>query len=319
MSMFLTNIFEEFLGTPRKHNEIRHQISFDCPACAMDKGVVSDGKGNLEINYNKGLFKCWVCHNYNGMRGYIPKLIAKWGTSAQLKEYKALKPDYAEYSMSDEVREEVKLPEGFKKLINCDPYRDYGCAEAKKYLKNRGIGDDIIEEYNIGYTVKGKMKGRIIIPSYDEMGELNYFIARTYEKRKGKKKLLSYINPEANKQIIVFNENKVNWDSTIYLVEGAFDHIVTPNSIPLLGKVVSDKLEQLLHNKAAGYVVILLDEDAKEDAKSLYKKLNKGDLAGRIRVCSPPYGYDPSKIYELLGTKGIVGLLKRSEILSDEA
>jgi hypothetical protein len=45
---------------------------------------------------------------------------------------------------------------------------------------------------------------------------------------------LKYINPKAEKQEIIFNIGKLNLDATIYLVEGVTDHIVTPNSIPLL-------------------------------------------------------------------------------------
>jgi hypothetical protein len=67
---------------------------------------------------------------------------------------------------------------------------------------------------------------------------------------------LKYINPKAEKQEIIFNIGKLNLDATIYLVEGVTDHIVTPNSIPLLGKVISS--DKLLHDKAQGLIVILL-------------------------------------------------------------
>jgi hypothetical protein len=96
---------------------------------------------------------------------------------------------------------------------------------------------------------------RIIIPSYDLNGDLNYFIARWYPKEYNK---LKYINPKAEKQEIIFNIGKLNLDATIYLVEGVTDHIVTPNSIPLLGKVISSDLLELLHDKAQGLIVILL-------------------------------------------------------------
>ena len=56
--------------------------------------------------------------------------------------------------------------------------------------------------------------------------------------------------------------------------------------------------------------MIVLDGDAYEDAKILYRKLSFGDLMGRIRICVPPEDYDPSKIFEKLGNKGIIKLLK---------
>jgi hypothetical protein len=42
------------LGETRKHNEDTGQIAFDCPVCSGEKGLIDgDGKGNLEINYNR--------------------------------------------------------------------------------------------------------------------------------------------------------------------------------------------------------------------------------------------------------------------------
>jgi hypothetical protein len=107
---------------------------------------------------------------------------------------------------------------------------------------------------------------RIIIPSYDLNGDLNYFIARWYPKEYNK---LKYINPKAEKQEIIFNIGKLNLDATIYLVEGVTDHIVTPNSYHYC-KVISDLLE-LLHDKASRVNCDSFDGDAYIDAKILYK------------------------------------------------
>ena len=83
---------------------------------------------------------------------------------------------------------------------------------------------------------------------------------------KAKESFKSTEKEEAEKQEIIFNEHKINFYSTIYLVEGATDHIVTPNSIPLLGKYISPKLLELLHDNAMSYIVIVLDDDAEVNA-----------------------------------------------------
>jgi len=302
---YITSILESFLGEPRKHNEDSGQISFDCPACSDDKGMPEgDGKGNLELNYNRDVFKCWVCKDINHMSGSITRLIKIYGTAKNLRDYRLFKPDAAMFGPRKHI--DIKLPEGFKLLKNCT-HKDFKYTLAMNYLSSRGITADIIEKFDIGYTTKGTFFNRIIIPSYDEDGKLNYFIARWFDKQYTK---IKYLNPEAEKQLIIFNENKINWDATIYLVEGVTDHIVVPNSIPLLGKYVSDMLLEKLHDKANANIVILLDSDALEDAEFLYKKLSFGRLLGRIRICHPP-SYDPSKIHELLGRKGIIKLLKK--------
>lgn len=309
MNNLLVSILESFLGDHRKHNEHTGQIAFDCPVCSAEKNLPNgDGKGNLEINYNRNMFKCWACPDTNYMHGPVVKLLKKHATPKNLRDYLLVKPDAD--VIANHEREEiiVTLPEGYKKLSECTG-KEYNYHSAMNYLKSRGITDWIIKEFNIGFTTKGAFFNRIIIPSYDIEDKLNYFIARWFPKDYNK---LKYLNPTAEKQQIIFNENKVNWDSTIYIVEGVTDHIVIPNSIPLLGKIISDKLLEELHDKAQSLIVIVLDGDAYEDAKILYRKLSFGDLLGRIRICVPPEDYDPSKIFERLGNKGIIKLLKSS-------
>jgi hypothetical protein len=314
MANLLVDILESFLGETRKHNESTGQIAFDCPACAADKGLIDgDGKGNLEINYNMNKFKCWACHETNHMHGPVIKLLKKYATPKQTRDYLLLKPDADTLIDKEHSTIQVTLPEGYKKLSECTE-KDYKSQLALNYLRERGIGDDIIKEFEIGYTYRGHYFNRIIVPSYDANGELNYFIARWFGKEFTK---LKYLNPDVEKQEIIFNEGKINWDATIYLVEGVTDHIVTPNSIPLLGKYVSDLLLESLHDKANAYIVIFLDDDAWEDAKKLYERLNFGKLLGRIKLVKCPEDYDPSKIYEEFGKEGITKVLMRAKKLSD--
>ena len=315
MSLLLVDILNSFLGEERKHNEDTGQVAFDCPACSNEKGMPEgDGKGNLEINYDRNVYKCWVCYDYNHMHGPVTKLIKKYGTPKNLRDYLLVKPDAGEISSKERVEVIVELPEGYRKLSECTS-KDFKYDMAMKYLKQRGITDDIIKEYEIGYTYSGKFHNRIIIPSYDSDDKLTYFIARWFSTEYTK---LKYVNPVAEKQEIIFNECKINWDSTIYLVEGVFDHIVIPNSVPLLGKFISPMFLEMLHDRATANIVVLLDDDATKDAVTLYKQLNFGDLFGRIRICIPPKDYDASLIYEKFGYKGIYNLLRTSRKLNNE-
>jgi hypothetical protein len=308
---YISTILESFLGESRKHNESSGQISFDCPTCSMDKDMPEgDGKGNLEVNYQKDVFKCWVCKDTHNMYGSIIKLIKKYGNEKILRDYRLFKPE-AFLSDKDKQHLSISLPEGYKQLIDCDN-KDFKYNSAMKYLRERGITDDIIIKYKIGYTTKGKFFNRIIIPSYDEDGILNYFIARWFDWNFNKTK---YLNPDVEKQEIIFNECLINWDATIYLVEGVFDHVVVPNSIPLLGKFISDDLLYKLLEKASANVVVLLDGDAIDDGERLYNKLNSGDLFGRIRICIPPEDFDTSLIFEKFGKRGIARLLSFTNTL----
>ena len=108
---------------------------------------------------------------------------------------------------------------------------------------------------------------------------------------------------------IIFNEGRINWDSNIYLVEGVFDHVAIPNSIPMLGKILNDVLFKKLVSQAEAKVIILLDSDAKKDALKLYKRLNSTRLRGKILIVDMPEGFDIADVHQKLGKKGVIKLL----------
>ena len=274
-------ILEDILGDSNMHNDYKGQMSFDCPVCSYDiKGLDhGDGKGNLEVNYKYNVFKCWVCAESHETHGSIFKLVKKFGNSKQLKNYLLLKPDEGE-DFSKRVYKTVKLPQDFipfkeaSEGLKMTPYY----KQAYNYIKSRNITDLMVQMYNIGFCYRGIYENRIIIPSYDCERRINYFIARSYLNRTKMK----YKNPEAQKELIIFNEYLVDWNETIYIVEGAFDSIFIPNAIPLLGKFMSDHLFHTLYEKVKGKIIIVLDPDAWNDAERLYHKLNCGKLMGRV-------------------------------------
>jgi DNA primase len=156
------------------------------------------------------------------------------------------------------------------------------------YLKSRGITNEIIEKYQIGFCDKGDYSGRIIVPSYNEKDTLNYFIARAWA---GDTRF-KYKNPIAEKDKIIFNEHLIDWFKDIYLVEGVFDAFFLDNSIPMLGKHLSSLLFETIYEKALGNIIICLDGDAFDNAKKLYRELNGGRLYGKIKIVELPKDKD---------------------------
>ena len=311
MSNFIINILESFLGEPYSHNESTGQVRFDCINCAEINGYINetDGKHNLEINYYKDKFNCWSCGKEYNMHGSISKLIKRYGTKNNLKDYELYKPSSDEiddYITNERINNAVELPPEYKPLTQSNGL-DQKYIWAKNYLKSRGITNDFIKRYNIGYASDGYYKNRIIIPSYDSNGHLNYFITRSFLKNAKQK----YLNPKVEKQEMIFNEHLINYDTTIFLVEGVFDHIVIPNSIPLLGKVLYHMLAYKLLENANADIVIVLDGDAKDYVKTIKNQLDKDRLKGRIKICViNDNDMDPSKMYELNGSKGVIELLR---------
>jgi DNA primase len=281
----LVELLTDVLGEPKNHYESKAQISFDCPVCAAEKGLEDgDGKGNLEINYSIHVYKCWACGDTYGTHGPLGKLFDKWGTKKQKKLYDLVKPE--ELKEEEKKRVWLKLPEGFTKFKDSNP-KFIPHIEAYNYLKQRGITDEIIEKYKIGYTVKGDFAYRIIVPSYDTDGRLNYFVARAWVPKK-----MKYKNPTAQKDEIIFNEGVIDWSKDIFLCEGVFDSFFLDNPLVMLGKKLSKLAFSTIYDKAQSNVIICTDGDAWDDGLRIYHELNGGRLYNKIKIVKLPKDKD---------------------------
>jgi transcription elongation factor Elf1 len=301
----LLDIFHDIFGDDHAHDDVSCQIAFDCPVCSSEKGVEYDGKGNLEINYKRGVYKCWACHETNDTHGSISKLINVFGDYNDYKRFKDLKLRFSYDSEIVKVYDKVvRLPKEYielkdvKESIIYKPYIDYA-------LITRGLTWDIITKFRIGACLTGEYSGRLIFPSYDMEDKINYFVARSIYGVKPK-----YMNPNVPKEVIVINEKFIDWNKAVPLVEGFIDHVVTPNSFTLLGKVVSDEHFYILYKKSLNFIIVCLDSDAWRQAKLIYHKLNGGKLLNRILIVKHiGIDMDNAKIFKHFGLEGIKALL----------
>ena len=318
------NILTSILGESKQgsYDSGVNQYQFNCSYCADEKGGI-DNKFNLEVSFILGKYHCWSC----GSAGSLSRLIKARGGKALLDEYFKIINDIKENKYYDlnmfkdngDIFEEtyLKLPKTFRK-INISTCKDKSLIE---YLNKRKITQDIVDYYNIGKTTWDEedwtWRNRIIIPSYNSVGDLNYFIGRTYKDNDKRNK---YKNCDADKNKIVLHEDKIQWDADIYLVEGAIDCIYYPNTISLMGKYLDSKSEvyNKIREKANANVIICLDGDTTiNDTKRIYQTLEKGKLRGRIKYIqlgtnNIPYK-DFGEIYEAEGKNGIIKTMKTAK------
>jgi DNA primase len=281
----LVELLTEFLGENHQHYESKAQISFDCPVCMEEKGLEEgDGKGNLEINYSKHVYKCWSCGETHGTHGPLGKLFDQYASKSQKKVYNLIKPE--ELKQEDIKRPKLRLPEGYTTFQDSNE-RFIPHKEAYRYLQSRGITDEMIETYKIGYTVSGEFSYRIIVPSFNREGVLNYFVARSWVPKK-----MKYKNPAVPKDEIIFNESLIDWDKDIYLCEGVFDSFFLTNSIVMLGKKMSGLLFESLYNNANAGIIICCDGDAFQDGLRVYQELNGGRLYNKVKIVKLPLDKD---------------------------
>ena len=223
---------------------------------------VSHHKQKLQINIRNQNWHCWVSNT--GGRTLF-QLFKKVNASNQhFEELSELVEDFTYFNKNKKTKDKeiVSLPKEFKPLWNGSD--SIVKRHALSYLYKRGITDSDILKYNIGYCDSGLYSNRIIIPSYDSDGTLNFFVGRDFYNSK-----MKYRNSPTSKDIIGF-DLFINWDEPIILCEGVFDAMAFKrNAIPLFGKTVMKTLQKKIIESRVKNIYLALDNDAIVDATKI--------------------------------------------------
>jgi len=155
--LFLT---ESVLG--KGQSTSKGNYAFKCPFCTHHKN-------KMEVNLRttakrENFWHCWVC----GAKGKT--------LLALFKKVKAPKDKIDELNLlviptkkEEIVTDTLELPKEFISLSNSveDKIAQIEAKHALKFLKKRGITQNDIIKYNIGFCKDGAYGERVIIPSYD--------------------------------------------------------------------------------------------------------------------------------------------------------
>ena len=226
--MTKTSLLSSALGEYRRSGD---ELLFFCPFCQHHKR-------KLSVNLKTNNYKCWVCDE----RGKnVRRLLKTRLTHSQLYEWDKLNNVVDLTQLDDNIFQEqittleevIQLPEEFVSLANKN--LPLSSKFAMRYLLDRGYTKEDIVMWKVGYCSNGEYEGRVIVPSFNDNGDINYFVARSYAD-----KFPKYMNPKVSKDI-VFNELYLDWNKDIILVEGVFDAMKAKNAIPLLGSTLNQK------------------------------------------------------------------------------
>lgn len=266
--MNILKILTKTFGESRQ--EGRNEHLFYCPFCRHEKK-------KLAVNVENGKWHCWVCET----RGKSPRLlIMRFASEEDKREYeRGAGVDMTAETMKDllllgqpetQPIERPEFPTGFRTLTM---YRGLSMYDrmVQNYLINRRhwTHEDILY-WKVGYCREGEQSGRIVIPSFDAEGELNYYVARKYSPG-GR----PYDNPSIPKEKIIFNELMLDFRRELIISEGVFDCAkLGENSVPLLGSSIGDNSLLLYRIVSHGSTVVLaLDADAKRKTLHVAKTL----------------------------------------------
>ena len=246
-----------------------NELLFRCPSC-------NHHKRKFSVNLDKNVYKCWVC-DYRGRN--LRRVVRRFGTYTQLQKWDQITNRTDLEKFSDlfmeperiESAQKLELPPEFISL--CSDKIPATGVYAMRYLQKRGVTQADILKWKIGYCFSGEYRNRIVVPSFDEDGDVSYFIARSYSGDSYK-----YKNPRASKDI-TFNELYIDWNKDLVLVEGVFDALVAGNAVPILGSTLrpgSELLRKIVRNDTPIYIA--LDPDAADKERRIIKMLLEYDI-----------------------------------------
>jgi len=250
-----------------------NEYAFCCPFCVKVIGR-KDNNFHLYVNINNKLYFCHRC----GSKGPVKRIVGSNLESSNVKvsDWKNIK-EIIKYGRKENNSSnfEVELPRDYMEIIRG--------SKAHNYLLDRGITDEEIALYKIGFGTENLEdikyeerryyagSGRIIFPDYDENNILKYWVARTYVGHRNK-----YRNPigaKSNNQLYGLAIAR-NYD-TVVIVEGVISAIRGgKNCVATYGKnVTQQQILRLTESRFKAYVVAL-DADAKQESLALATRLS---------------------------------------------
>ncbi len=217
--------------------------------------------------------------------------------------------DYLNLREVEFVRETKERPPCTTLPVGYTPFgrrASYVEAPYLTYLRGRGVSERTRVLYRMGYADDGIYAGRVIVPSFDHTGAINFWSARSIH---DVDHALRYRLPFASKDI-VSNEHMVDWRQPVFLVEGIFDEVaIGPQAIALNGKFIQQRLMLRLVEHRPPLVHVCLDTDARPEAEKLAARLLTYDLRCTVVDLSEK---DPGD----LGREGVMEATVRSHIMS---
>ena len=258
---------------------------------------VQHHKPKLQVNIETGKWHCWVSNQ--GGHNLFQLLKQVNADRILFKELSdAVGSTYYTSDKKDDKQIILNLPKEAKPLWNGGD--SVQKLHALKFIMERGLTMEDVVRYNLHYCLNGVYQNRIIVPSYDSNGQLNYFVGRDFYKGG-----MKYKNPPIPKDIIGF-DLYIDWSQPIVLCEGVFDAIaIKNNSIPLFGKTILPKLFEKILTKKVKHINISLDEDAFQDSLKMIKKFfDNGISVNFVKLTNS----DPSD----LGYKKMIDKLETS-------
>ena len=166
-TIVVQQLLEQVLGS--SYSMKNGELAFYCKFC-------NHHKRKFQVNLSNQHWHCWVCNA--GGRKLVPLLYKLNASKQVIQQVNNLIGDLKSFKPKDSAT--LNLPSEFTEMWGAslghvtDPVRSH----AINFCKKRNIHAVDMVRYRIGYCSTGLYSNRLIIPSYDINGSLNYFVAK---------------------------------------------------------------------------------------------------------------------------------------------
>jgi len=242
-----------------------------CPLCE-NHGKSPDTKFHMGISLKENFqaFHCFRCDSSGSVLELLHELGLPWKDAHVLIGLKRGRqgtfPPLTAPISGKVVAQAFPVPKECKPLSGTRPRH----AAALRYLYKRGVGQDLIEKYKLGFCVLGDYAQRVVLPVEHE-GVMVGFTARAIspdEKPKYK------FPPGFKAADYLYNFDNAKSSSYVVLTEGPYDAMRLPDSaVALFGNRLSER-QKLLITRTWGRAVIMLDRDAAKFAAEMARALS---------------------------------------------
>ena len=268
---FLKRIFG-----PHEKSKDGINYAFKCPGC----GKTGSAKKKLVIRIDTDIYQCWVCDVKGKNLSFLLRKFKPHAFQEYQDSFSSSRRCYAAESDVSVEDVQVSLPVGFKLIAAFTDAVDPDLTAVRRYAFSRSLGYADLWYFKIGTCLKGRYRRRLIIPSFDKDGNLNYYVARAIDASQNRK----YLNPRVPKRDIIFNEINIDWTKELTIVEGPFDLMkCNENATCLLGSSLSEKyllFKKIAENKTP--VLLALDPDAKKKTHNIAMLLSQYGIGVRL-------------------------------------
>lgn len=268
MSLWIDLKYIRMLPLERITDKGNNRFNFRCPICRDSAKNKSKKRGWIFTQDNHFFFKCFNCGNSSTLKTFIRNYFYDF-----YNEYMQEKiTDGGLFSSSKE-----KPKQKNKNVLELNDFESLSLQQLKDlpinhdanlFLNKRKIPKEKVKDfyytddfYRWIKTIKPKLfnsvsiERRIIIPFYNKFNNISMIQARSIDGKEPKYITVKF-DEETEK---IFGIEKIDWNKTVYVLEGPLDSLFIENSVAFAGSLAS--IDSLLKYTNKENIIIIPDND----------------------------------------------------------